>query len=84
MCVDFFLLFFCSSVLLFFCSFLCFQCCKNVDAMDDESRGRLDVKGEFHLGDMVNVIQHGSLVMQQTTTNTNNADGDQHITVARA
>jgi DNA damage-binding protein 1 len=50
------------------------QVCKNVDAMDDESRGRLDVRGEFHLGDMVNCIQHGSLVMHQATTNASGSD----------
>ena len=48
--------------------FLYQKCCKNVDAMDDESRGRLDVRGEYHLGDMVNIIQHGSLVMHQATS----------------
>jgi DNA damage-binding protein 1 len=36
--------------------------------MDDESRGRLDVRGEYHLGDMVNIIQHGSLVMHQAAS----------------
>jgi hypothetical protein len=36
----------------------------------------LDVKGEFHLGDMVNIIQHGSLVMHQTTNSSVVADGD--------
>ena len=30
----------------------------------------------IHVGEMVNVIQHGALAMQQTTTNTNNANGD--------
>lgn len=42
------------------------QLCKNTDAIDEESKGRLDVKGEFHLGDMVNCIRKGSLVMQNT------------------
>ena len=42
------------------------QLCKNSDAIDEESRGRLELKGEFHLGDMVNCIRKGSLVMQNT------------------
>ena len=40
--------------------------------MDDESRSRLNINGEYHLGDMINCIQHGSLVMNQATTNTSN------------
>lgn len=37
---------------------------KNSDAAADEDRNRLEVVGEYHLGDMVNRFQHGSLVMQ--------------------
>jgi len=37
---------------------------RNVDAATDEERGRLEVQGEFHLGELVNKFVHGSLVMQ--------------------
>ncbi|KAL3145326.1 hypothetical protein ABBQ38_001586 [Trebouxia sp. C0009 RCD-2024] len=37
---------------------------KNSDAASDEDRNRLEVVGEYHLGDMVNRFQRGSLVMQ--------------------
>eukprot|EP00301_Raphidiophrys_heterophryoidea_P008754 c13180_g7_i1.p1 GENE.c13180_g7_i1~~c13180_g7_i1.p1 ORF type:complete len:752 (+),score=217.23 c13180_g7_i1:322-2577(+) len=36
---------------------------KNADAANDEDRQRLDIVGEYHIGDMVNVICPGSLVM---------------------
>mmetsp|Transcript_28073 Transcript_28073/g.43830 ORF Transcript_28073/g.43830 Transcript_28073/m.43830 type:complete len:992 (-) Transcript_28073:1819-4794(-) len=37
---------------------------KNTDATTDEERARLEVVGEFHLGDLVNRFKHGSLVMR--------------------
>ncbi|KAJ3679366.1 hypothetical protein LUZ60_017377 [Juncus effusus] len=37
---------------------------KNSDAATDEERGRLEVLGEFHLGEFVNRFRHGSLVMR--------------------
>jgi len=37
---------------------------KNTDATTDEERARLEVVGEFHLGDLVNRFRHGSLVMR--------------------
>jgi DNA damage-binding protein 1 len=37
---------------------------KNTDATTDEERARLEVVGEFHLGDLVNRFRHGSLVMK--------------------
>jgi len=37
---------------------------KNTDATTDEDRARLEVVGEFHLGDLVNRFKHGSLVMR--------------------
>ncbi|URE33533.1 DNA damage-binding protein [Musa troglodytarum] len=37
---------------------------KNSDAATDEERGRLEVVGEYHLGEFVNRIRHGSLVMR--------------------
>ncbi|KAM0880962.1 hypothetical protein ACQ4PT_033240 [Festuca glaucescens] len=36
---------------------------KNSDAATDEERGRLQVVGEYHLGEFVNRFCHGSLVM---------------------
>lgn len=33
----------------------------------DESRHQLQEIGQFHLGDVVNVFRHGSLVMQHFT-----------------
>lgn len=33
----------------------------------DEARHQLQEVGQFHLGDMVNVFRHGSLVMQHFT-----------------
>ncbi len=37
---------------------------KNGDAATDEERQRLDIVGEFHLGDFVNRFRRGSLVMR--------------------
>lgn len=37
---------------------------KNSDAATDEERGRLEVVGEYHLGEFVNRFRHGSLVMR--------------------
>lgn len=37
---------------------------KNNDVLSEEERGKLEVCGEFHLGDLVNRIRHGSLVMK--------------------
>ncbi|KAK8960477.1 DNA damage-binding protein 1a [Platanthera guangdongensis] len=37
---------------------------KNSDGATDEERGRLEVVGEFHLGEFVNRFRHGSLVMR--------------------
>eukprot|EP00281_Chroomonas_sp_CCMP1168_P025534 CAMPEP_0206228886 /NCGR_PEP_ID=MMETSP0047_2-20121206/9404_1 /ASSEMBLY_ACC=CAM_ASM_000192 /TAXON_ID=195065 /ORGANISM="Chroomonas mesostigmatica_cf, Strain CCMP1168" /LENGTH=1100 /DNA_ID=CAMNT_0053652151 /DNA_START=70 /DNA_END=3372 /DNA_ORIENTATION=+ len=37
---------------------------KNTDATTDEDRARLEVVGEFHLGDLVNRFRQGSLVMR--------------------
>jgi len=41
-----------------------FTCRKNTDATTDEERGRLEVVGEYHLGDLVNRFRAGSLVMR--------------------
>lgn len=37
---------------------------KNGEAATDEERHRLEVAGEFHLGEFVNCFRHGSLVMR--------------------
>ncbi|KAF6166099.1 hypothetical protein GIB67_023809 [Kingdonia uniflora] len=37
---------------------------KNSEGTTDEERGRLEVVGEYHLGEFVNRFQHGSLVMR--------------------
>lgn len=37
---------------------------KNSEGATDEERGRLEVVGEYHLGEFVNRFRHGSLVMQ--------------------
>ena len=37
---------------------------KNADATTDDDRGRLEVVGEFHLGEFVNRFRRGSLAMQ--------------------
>ncbi|KAJ0018028.1 hypothetical protein Pint_11070 [Pistacia integerrima] len=37
---------------------------KNSEGATDEERGRLEVVGEFHLGEFVNRFRHGSLVMR--------------------
>lgn len=37
---------------------------KNSDGATDEERGRLEVVGEYHLGEFVNRFRHGSLVMR--------------------
>jgi len=37
---------------------------KNADAPNDEDRSRLEVVGEYHVGESINTIQHGSLVMK--------------------
>ncbi|KAJ1703919.1 hypothetical protein LUZ63_003698 [Rhynchospora breviuscula] len=43
---------------------------KNSDAATDEERGRLEVIGEFHLGEFVNCFRHGSLVMRLPDSDT--------------
>lgn len=45
-------------------SFNLFVCQKNSIAITDEERQQMQEVGQFHLGDMVNVFRHGSLVMQ--------------------
>ena len=45
-------------------SFNIFTVMKNADAATDEERNRLDVVGEFHLGEFVNRFRKGSLVMR--------------------
>lgn len=37
---------------------------KNSEGATDEERGRLEVVGEYHLGEFVNQFRHGSLVMR--------------------
>lgn len=37
---------------------------KNSEGATDEERGRLEVVGEYHLGEFVNRFRHGSLVMR--------------------
>lgn len=37
---------------------------KNSEGATDEERGRLEVVGEYHLGEFVNRFHHGSLVMR--------------------
>ena len=38
--------------------------CRNSRAVNDDERQRLEVVGEFHLGEFVNRIRRGSLTMQ--------------------
>uniref|UniRef100_A0A2Z5TRE2 Putative DNA damage-binding protein 1 n=1 Tax=Reticulitermes speratus TaxID=60591 RepID=A0A2Z5TRE2_9NEOP len=45
-------------------SFNLFVCQKDSAATTDEERQQMQEVGQFHLGDMVNVFRHGSLVMQ--------------------
>eukprot|EP00899_Mesostigma_viride_P024186 jgi/Mesvir1/4952/Mv04573-RA.2 len=45
-------------------SFNLFTVRKNSDAATDEERSRLEVVGEYHLGEFVNRFRHGSLVMR--------------------
>lgn len=40
-----------------------FTVARNVNAMTDEERSRLEITGEYHLGELVNVFSTGSLVM---------------------
>jgi len=40
-----------------------FTVCRNLDSIAEEDRTRLDVCGRFHLGEFVNVLRSGSLVM---------------------
>lgn len=37
---------------------------KNSEGATDEERGRLEVVGEYHLGEFINRFRHGSLVMR--------------------
>ncbi|MCI12754.1 damaged DNA-binding protein 1A, partial [Trifolium medium] len=37
---------------------------KNSEGATDEERGRLEVAGEYHLGEFINRFRHGSLVMR--------------------
>eukprot|EP00051_Salpingoeca_urceolata_P028390 m.486586 g.486586 ORF g.486586 m.486586 type:complete len:1102 (+) comp24511_c0_seq1:335-3640(+) len=40
-----------------------FTCKRNSDSSEDDERQRLDVVGEFHVGQFINVFQHGTLGM---------------------
>jgi len=43
---------------------------KNTDATTDEERLRLEVVGEYHMGDLINRFRHGSLVMRSGDADT--------------
>lgn len=45
-------------------SFNIFVCQKDSAATTDEERIQMQEVGQFHVGDMINVFRHGSLVMQ--------------------
>ncbi|KAF5284802.1 hypothetical protein FQA39_LY04527 [Lamprigera yunnana] len=45
-------------------SFNIFVCQKDSAATTDKERLQMQEVGQFHVGDMINVIRHGSLVMQ--------------------
>jgi DNA damage-binding protein 1 len=45
-------------------SFNIFVCQKDSAATTDEERSQMHEVGQFHVGDMINVFRHGSLVMQ--------------------
>lgn len=45
-------------------SFNIFVCQKDSSATTDEERSQMQEVGQFHVGDMINVFRHGSLVMQ--------------------
>ncbi|ENN77681.1 hypothetical protein YQE_05832, partial [Dendroctonus ponderosae] len=45
-------------------SFNMFVCQKDSAAATDEERSQMSHVGHYHIGDMINVFQHGSLVMQ--------------------
>lgn len=45
-------------------SFNIFVCQKDSAATTDEERSQMQEVGQFHVGDMINVFRHGSLVMQ--------------------
>ncbi|VEN37337.1 unnamed protein product [Callosobruchus maculatus] len=45
-------------------SFNIFVCQKDSAAATDEERSQMHEVGQFHVGDMINVFRHGSLVMQ--------------------
>jgi len=47
-------------------SFNLFTCQKDSAATSDEERRYLQTVGRYHLGDFINVFQHGSLVMNHT------------------
>jgi DNA damage-binding protein 1 len=46
---------------------------KNSEAATDEERGKLEVVGEYHLGEFVNCFRHGSLVMRLPDSDGDNA-----------
>ncbi|CAG4930678.1 unnamed protein product, partial [Parnassius apollo] len=49
-------------------SFNLFVCQKDSAATTDEERQQMGYMGQFHIGDMVNVMRHGSLVAQHADT----------------
>lgn len=42
--------------------------CVSPDAATEEERARLEIQGEFHLGEFVNKFCQGSLLMQASST----------------
>jgi len=51
---------------------------KNSDAATDDERARLEVVGEYHLGEFVNRFRHGSLVMRLPDSR-DRADSHSHL-----
>lgn len=56
-------------------SYNLFVCQKDSAAATDEDRQHLNEVGQFHLGEMVNVFRHGSLVMQHLGESTTPTHG---------
>lgn len=52
-----------------------FVCQKDSAATTDEERQQMPEVAQFHLGDMINVFRHGSLVMQNVGENTAQTSG---------
>ncbi|KAF5270894.1 hypothetical protein FQR65_LT17766 [Abscondita terminalis] len=64
-------------------SFNIFVCQKDSAATTDDERLQMQEVGQFHVGDMINVFRHGSLVMQNLGETSTPTSGSSYTNIVR-